>query len=467
MTQRSAPRLSGLDTAFRIQRPPSVTEARAIAKEAVIFGFPLLDNYRILHSYFVNARDTEFKAPWNQVRSQANVYGPEDHAVQAPNADTPYSILGADLRTEPLVLTLPTVEGNRYFSAQFIDLYTHNFAYAGSRATGNESTRLLLAGPTWKGEPPDSISRVVHCETEFALVIYRTQLFGPADLDNVKRLQAGYQVQTLSRFLNRVPGPQPPRIAFPKPLHAAEEHTSLAFFNLLNFVLQFCPVHATERELMERLGQIGIGARKNFDARTLSPSVRQAVREGMADAWKTLEDFKTGYIDTGRVSSGDLAGTRESLKNNYLYRMAAAVLGIYGNSKAEAIFAAYFNDSTGLRLDGGTNRYSLRFLPGRLPPVNAFWSLTMYQWPSALLCSNAIDRYLINSAMLPDMVRDLDGGLTIHVQHDSPGRDRESNWLPAPRGPFMAALRLYWPRIEALEGRWTAPPMERSGSLAA
>jgi len=226
-------------------------------------------------------------------------------------------------------------------------------------------------------------------------------------------------------------------------------------------------VHATEREMMERLGQIGIGARKNFDARTLSPSVRQAVREGMADAWKTLEDFKTGYIDTGRVSSGDLAGTRESLKNNYLYRMAAAVLGIYGNSKAEAIFAAYFNDSTGLRLDGGTNRYSLRFLPGRLPPVNAFWSLTMYQWPSALLCSNAIDRYLINSAMLPDMARDLDGGLTIHVQHDSPGRDRETNWLPAPRGPFMAALRLYWPRIEALEGRWTAPPMERIGSLAA
>jgi hypothetical protein len=164
-------------------------------------------------------------------------------------------------------------------------------------------------------------------------------------------------------------------------------------------------------------------------------------------------------VDAKEVTSGDMFGTREFLKNNYLYRMAAAILGIYGNSKQEAMYPLYTIDADGQPLDASRDRYVLRFAPGNTPPVNAFWSLTMYDLPSSLLVANPLNRYLINSPMLPKLQREPDGGLTLYVQRDSPGKEKESNWLPAPNGKFWAVLRLYWPKGEALEGRWTAPAM--------
>jgi hypothetical protein len=166
-------------------------------------------------------------------------------------------------------------------------------------------------------------------------------------------------------------------------------------------------------------------------------------------------------IDAGTVTSGDIFGTREYLKNNYLYRMAAAVLGILGNSKQEAMYPVYYVDAAKQKLDGA-NRYTLRFAPGQLPPVNAFWSLTMYDQPASLLVANPINRYLVNSTMLPQFQRDADGGLTLFIQHESPGKDKEANWLPAPKGPFAAIMRLYWPKDEAVNGKWTAPPLQQA-----
>ncbi len=142
--------------------------------------------------------------------------------------------------------------------------------------------------------------------------------------------------------------------------------------------------------------------------------------------------------------------------------MAAAVLGIYGNSKQEAMYPVYAIDADGKKLDGA-NRYTLRFAPDQLPPANAFWSLTMYELPSSLLVANPLNRYLLNSPMLPQFVKDADGGLTFYVQNESPGKDKEPNWLPAPKGPFFMAMRLYWPKDEALAGQWTAPPLQRTG----
>ena len=186
-------------------------EARAIAKEATIYGFPLVDSYRIQYSYFVDRGGAEFKAPWNTLSNTARVYTPDDKAIQTPNSDTPYSFLGADLRAEPLVLTVPAIEKGRYYSLQFIDMYTFNFAYVGSRATGNDAGKFLLAGPDWKGETPPGIKAVIRSETEFAFVLYRTQLFDPDDIDNVKKIQAGYKVQPLSQFLGKpAPAPRPP-----------------------------------------------------------------------------------------------------------------------------------------------------------------------------------------------------------------------------------------------------------------
>jgi hypothetical protein len=437
----------------------SPVEARAVAKEACIYGFPLVDSYRIQYSYFVDSSGPEYKEPWNQIFNNARVYTPADKAIQTPNSDTPYSYVGADLRSEPIVLTVPEVEKGRYYSVQLIDMYTFNFAYIGSRATGNDGGSFLLVGPRWKGEKPTGIKAVIQSETDFVFVLYRTQLFNPGDIDNVKKIQTGYKVQTLSQCLGKPAPAAPPAVDFMKPLTPEQQRTSARFFEVLNFVLQFCPTHPSERELMSRFARLGIGPGGDFNAQTLSPEMRKAVEEGMADAWKTFEDFKSTQLDTGKVVSGDGFGTREYLKNDYLNRMSAAVLGIYGNSKQEAMYPVYFTDSSGKK-PSGSNRYMLRFAPDQLPPVNAFWSLTMYELPSSLLVANPLNRYLINSPMLPGLKRDSDGGLTIYVQHESPGEDKESNWLPAPGGPFFTVLRLYWPKAEATDGQWKQPPLQ-------
>jgi hypothetical protein len=435
-------------------------EARAIAKEAYIYGFPVVDDYRIQYAYFVDSKNPEYKGPFNQIVNIPRVYTPADTAVQTPNSDTPYSWLGMDLRAEPIVLTVPQIEKDRYFSVQLIDAYTFNFDYIGSRTTGNDGGSFLIAGPGWTGETPKGVKKVFRSETEFALAVYRTQLFSPADLDNVKKVQAGYKAEPLSAFLGQ-PAPTPaPTIDFIKPLTPAEEKTSLEFFNILNFVLQFCPTVPSETELMARLAKIGVGGGKAFDASTLSPEMRTAIEQGIADAWVDFAGLQK-RIDAGEVTSGDLFGTRDYLKNNYLYRMAGAVLGIGGNSKQEAMYPVYAVDQAGQKLDG-TNNYSVHFAPDELPPVNAFWSLTMYELPSSLLVANPINRYLINSPMLPQLVKDADGGLTLYVQNETPGKDKEPNWLPAPKGPFMSVLRLYWPKTAALDGTWKQPPMTKT-----
>jgi hypothetical protein len=212
---------------------------------------------------------------------------------------------------------------------------------------------------------------------------------------------------------------------------------------------------------MARFAMIGVGAGKTFDASKLSPEMKTAIEQGMADAWAEFADFKKKQFDTGQVTSGDVFGTRQYLKNNYLYRMAAGVIGLYGNSKQEAMYPFYNVDSDKQPLVGG-NRYTIRLAPGQLPPVNAFWSLTMYGLPQSLLVANPINRYLINSPMLPQLQRDADGGLTLIIQSESPGKDMDANWLPAPKGPFWMAMRLYWPGQDALDDKWTAPPLKRA-----
>jgi hypothetical protein len=445
----------------RAQTSVTPAQARAIAKEAYVYGYPMVDSYRIQYAYFVDRGNPEYKAPWNQIRNFSRVFTPEDKAVQTPNSDTPYSFLGMDLRAEPVVLTVPPIEEERYFSIQLIDLYTFNFAYIGSRATGNDGGRFLIAGPDWKGdEPPKGVKKVIRAETELVLAPYRTQLFNPGDIDNVKKVQAGYRVQTLSAFLGQPAPTAAPAIDFIKPLTPEQQKSSIEFFTILNFILQFCPTHPSETELMARFAKIGVGARKTFDAGKLSSELATAVKQGMADAWDDEANLQK-RIDAKEVTSGDTFGTREYLKNNYLFRMGAAILGIYGNSKQEAMYPIYAIDADGKKLDGA-NGYTLRFAPGQLPPVSAFWSLTMYELPASLLSANPLDRYLLNSPMLPQFKKDTDGGLTLIIQNEAPSKDMEANWLPAPKGPFFMAMRLYLPKPDALEGKWTAPPLKRA-----
>ncbi len=436
-------------------------ETRQIAGEAYLWGFPMVESYKTLYAQAVEVGGQNFRAPMNRLGSAANVFTPADTAIVTPNTDTPYSMMWMDLRAEPLVLTLPTIDAKRYFSVQLVDLYTYNFDYLGTRTTGNGGGVYMVAGPGWQGETPAGVDKVIRSETWIAYAIYRTQLFGAKDIDHVRRIQDTYRVQPLSEFLGQPTPPAAERIPFP-PYEAQSAH-ALGFFHYLGFLLQFAPVHPSEATLRERFTRIGVVPGKRFVTDGLAPDIRQALLDGIADARRTFTDFKKARIDTHEIDSGALLGSRAELKDDYLCRFAGATLGIFGNSKAEAMYPAYFVDATGRALDASAGGYTVHFDKGQLPPTRAFWSLTMYDGRSQLLVDNPLDRYQINSPMLPDLAVDPDGGITLYLQADSPGKDKENNWLPSPRGPFYAVLRIYYPDRAALDGSWTRPAMRRSG----
>jgi hypothetical protein len=445
-------------------------EARAIAREAYLYGVPLVMNYKAIYLSAVWKESPEFKTPFNRIKNMARVSTPDDRAIVAPNADTPYSWVYLDLRAEPVVLTIPRVEPGRYFSVQLIDAYTHNFAYLGTRATKRATGSFLIAGPTWKGETPKGISRVIRSETLFVFALYRTQLFNAEDLENVKKVQAGYRVQTLSQFLGIEAPPAAPALAFPA--WDEEKAQGLGFFEYLDFMLRLCPVHPSERKLRERLTFIDVGGGSPFDADKLSPEVKEALVAGMADMHAAIQkkiEADMPFLDTtlfsldlfGSREQLEAAAKRENLEDFYVLRAFGTILGIYGNSGEEAIYPGYTVDSDKKPLDGAKHQYRLRLPAGKPLPARVFWSVTMYDGMTSLLVANRINRYLINSPMLPSLKRDADGGLTLYIRHESPGQAKEPNWLPAPSGPFRLIMRLYLPEPEVLEHKWKLPPLER------
>jgi len=268
----------------------------------------------------------------------------------------------------------------------------------------------------------------------------------------VKKIQAGYTVEPLSKYIGEEAPPAPPKLDFPP--YSAEKAKTLDFFNYLNFILQFCPTVPGDKEARAKFAEVGVVPGKPFDTDSLSPEMKKALEAGMAEGMKAIDEKAKSV-----KSAADLFGTREFMKNNYLNRAAGARLGIYGNSKSEAFYFIWKDDAGGAQLNGSDNSYIVTFDKGELPPVNAFWSVTMYDGKTQLLIENPIHRYLINSPMLPDLKRNEDGGLTIYIQKESPGKDEESNWLPAPDGPFYMVLRCYWPKEAILDGEWKLPPV--------
>ncbi len=435
----------------------SAEELRQIAKEAYLYGFPLVVNYQTMYKQAIDETDHNYKAPFNVLGHSATVATPEDTFVVTPNSDTPYSYLWLDLRAEPIVITMPKIEKDRYYTGQLIDLYTFNFAYLGTRAYGNDGGNFLVTSPGWSGETPKDVKAVFRCETDFAYVLFRTQLFNPDDLENVEKIQAGYGARPLSKFLNASSPPPAPAINWPRA--SQDMATAPAMFGYLNFLLQFCPTHPSEKDLMTRFAKLNIGAGKDFSADKLSADAKKAIGGGLTDAGTDFVALQK-RINAEVVSSAELFGTREFLKNNYLYRFCGARLGLYGNSGAEAIYLAYFVDANNQPADASKNNYTVRFPKGQLPPAGAFWSLTMYDGKSQFLVANPLKRYLVNSTMLKSFQYGDDGSLTFYAQKGSPGVGNESNWLPAPDGPFYAILRIYMPSPEVIAGIWRRPPMQ-------
>lgn len=436
-------------------------EARGIAKEAYLYGFPVVEMYKTLYTQAVDKGGPNFKAPFNKIGNTTKVFTPADTAFVTPNSDTPYSFVWMDLRTEPVVLTLPPIAENRYYSVQLIDLYTQNFAYLGTRSTGNKGGTFMIAGPDWQGQQPVNIDRLVRSESNIAYALYRTQLFDNADLNKVKLIQNAYKVQTLSQYLKQPAPAAAPKVDWPKPTPTMSDSPEL--FRYLNFMLSFAPPQDVEKDLLARFAKIGIVGGQPFKVSDLSAEQRKALDDGISDAKAEFAQFKKDKVDTHQASSGDFFGTRDHLQGNYLYRYAGANMGIFGNSAEEASYFAYFLDSQGKPLNGARHSYTLHFNKDELPPADAFWSLTMYDGKTKMLVANHMKRYLINSRMLPKLKRDADGGLTLYVQHSEPVDGKKSNWLPAPHGPFYTVLRLYLPKPEVVNGQWKIAPLTPIG----
>jgi hypothetical protein len=352
---------------------------------------------------------------------------------------------------------LPKIEDNRYYSVQLIDLYTHNLAYLGTRSTGNNGGHYMIAGPDWKGQQPVDVDRVIYSESTIAYALYRTQLFDEKDLNKVKQIQNGYKVQSLSSYVKQAAPAKAPKIEWPKPTATMTEGPQL--FRYLNFMLAFAAPQDSEKDLLARFAKIGIAPGAPFKVNQLTAEQRKALDAGIADARAEYSAFKKDKIDTHQVSSNDLYGNRDRLQNNYLYRFAGAELGIFGNSASEAVNLRYTLDSEGKPANGARHSYTVHFAKDQLPPTDAFWSLTMYDAKTRLLVPNHKKRYLINSQMLDRLKRDADGGLTLALQHHEPPKDEQSNWLPAPPGPFYAVLRIYLPKPEVVNGQWNLPPL--------
>jgi hypothetical protein len=436
-------------------------ETKAIAEEGFIYGLPIVMNYGVMYEYAVDKNSGQFKAPFNNVKNEPRVFTYKDTAVVTPNSDTPYSLGWMDLRAEPIVLSVPAVEKTRYYSVQLCDGNTFNYGYIGSRATGNEAGDYMVAGPDWKGETPQGIKKMFHSTTQFSIAIYRTQIFKPADMPNVIKVQSGYKMQPLSAFLKQPAPSAAPAINFPK---IDKELAKTGFFDYLDFSLQFAPAGPEETEIRQKLARLGIGAGKNFDFKALSPEQKASVVEGMKAG---EEKVKQAVSNIGTKINGwsisSLDGDRAFFNGDWLKRAAAAMAGIYGNDSVEATYPLTKTLPDGEPLDGSKHNYTLTFPAGQLPPVNAFWSVTMYDGKTQLLIKNPINRYLINSPMLPNMKLDAERGLTLYIQKDSPGADKESNWLPAPDGPIYLVMRLYWPKAQPPsilppgEGTWKPP----------
>lgn len=444
----------------------SLSETRAIAEEGYIYGLPIVMNYAIMYEYAVDKNSSQYKAPFNQIRSLHHVATYKDTAIISPNSDTPYSMMFMDLRSEPIVLSVPAVTKPRYYSVQLIDGSTYNFGYIGSRSTGDEAGDYMIVGPDWKGVMPPGIRKVFRSETQLPFAVFRTQLFNPADMPNVVAIQSGYKAQPLSAYLKQPAPPAAPAIDFPK---INNDLAKTDFFTYLGFALQFGPAAPEEVAIRAKLARLGIGADEKFSFEQLSAEQKSAVVKGMQDGHAKVENaiknLGTKVNGWNIVGAG---GDSAFYHGDWLKRAAVAQAGIYANDAAEATYPLTTTLPDGEPLDAGKHNYTITFREGQLPPVNAFWSVTMYDGKTQLLIENSIDRYLINSPMLSTMTKNADGSLTLYLQKTSPGADKENNWLPAPNDLMYLVMRLYWPKTEAPSilppgnGTWSPPQIVKA-----
>ncbi|MBR3194554.1 DUF1254 domain-containing protein [Bosea sp. (in: a-proteobacteria)] len=424
---------------------PASNQVRAIAKEAYIYAYPIMEGYQTWRKQAVDDKAPEYVGGFNKFRHYSEPFTPDNKDIVTPNNDTPYSWAWLDLRAEPMVVSVPAVPKDRYYVMQWIDLFTQNFAYIGVRSTGFGAGSYMIVGPKWKGEKPKGIRQIFRAETEIVGTLTRTSMSGPEDAANVKALQAQYKLEPLSAFLGRQAPPPAPALTFP-PYEVAKAR-SHDFIGYLSFALGLAePPDPSEVALRKRFASIGIEPGKPWDASKVAPETLAAIDAGVKDGQAAIDALAAKTFDTN-----GLFGSRAQLKNNYLKRAVAAMKGLYGNSIEEAWYGGYLCD--------GSKPSVVHFSKAALPPGRFFWSMTMYTLPDRLLYANAINRYAIGDRT-KGLRYEKDGSLNIYVSNASPGPDKESNWLPAPAARCSLVARVYGPSKAAMTGKWKLPALK-------
>jgi len=443
--------------------PITEAEAHAIAVNAYIYFYPLL-SMDISRKTFTNVEPgKEFgRGPMNMFTNVPE-YPPADFkGVVRSNFDTLYSIAWLDMTKEPAVITAPDTNG-RYYLLPMLDMWTDAFASPGWRTTGTQAGNFLVTPPGWNGTVPAGMSRI-DAPTPHVWVIGRTKTDGPPDYDAVHKIRAGYKVTMLSDW-----GKQPrpvevkidPSVDMKTPPKVQVDTMAAGkYFAYAAELLKVEPPHITDEPILARMKKIGIEPGKSFDISKLDPVVQKAI----ASAPEVAQKLMAWKLPTlARVANGwsmntDTVGV---YGNYYLKRAILAQQGLGANVPEDAIYPINLGDESGKPLDGA-NKYTMTFEKGAMPPVNAFWSVTLYD-SDGFQVGNSLNRFAVSSWM--PFKYNADGSLDLYFQNESPGKDKEANWLPAPKAPLNLLLRMYAPKSEALTGRWNPPPVTATGTL--
>ena len=431
-------------------------ETKQITKEAYIYAYPMMEHYKMMFALAIWKESPAFDAPFNEIKNKAVLLGPEYTAIVRPNNDTFYSAVWLDLRAEPMIISVPAISDTRYYSWQLIDLFTHNVDYIGTRATGFEAGNYLIAGPDWSGEKPKGITKVIQTDVNILLALARTQVYSTDDVENAKKVQSAFKVETLSQYMG-TPAPKAATV-LDFPVYSLEKIRSVEFITYLNFLLGQVKPNPSESALLKRFSEIGIAANAEFDVNSIDPETKKIMQDAIDEAMVEIEaEAKNlGEVKDGWMQVSGAFGTPKEMQGKFLTRAAAAYFGLWGNSLEEAFYPATDTDENGEALDGSKHNYTLHFSKNNLPPVKAFWSLSMYKLPEQLFIENSINRYVISSAT-EGLKYNKDGSLDIYIQKDKPSADKVSNWLPAYDGKFSLQARLYWPEPASLDPLYVLP----------
>jgi hypothetical protein len=442
-------------------------EAHSIAVDAYIYFYPLV-------TMDVTRKQLTNMAPGKGIGAPMNVFAnvptfpPADmKAVVRPNFDTLYSSAFLDLTKEPLVVSVPDT-GGRYYLLPMLDMWTDVFASPGWRTTGTQAANFLVTQRGWSGSIPAGFSQIT-APTPYVWIIGRTKTDGPQDYEAVHKIQAGFKITPLSAW-GKASEPVEVKIdpsidMKTPPKIQVDTMQGGKFFAYAAEILKLQPPHLTDQPIISRMKRIGIEPGKSFDISKVDPVVRKALEDAPETAQKLMQ-WKLATLARVANHWSMNTDTMGVYGNYYLKRAVVAELGLGANLPEDAIYPLNLGDESGTPLDGA-NKYSIHFDKGATPPVDAFWSITLYD-NDGFQVANGLNRFAVSSWM--PFKYNPDGSLDLYFQNDNPGADKEANWLPAPKAPFNLTLRLYAPKSDALTGKWDPPPVTKllsSSSLTA